>query len=306
MDTVILILKGMLMGVANIIPGVSGGTIAVVLHIFDPLIEAVNNFYRGKENFKKYFRFICVLYIGRFAGIGIFSKLIKYCLESYSFPTCMFFVGLVVGSIPLIYGKAKEKEIKPKYFIAAAIGFLIVIGMSLLKEPEAAAAANTVSIGFFFKMLICTVISSAVMVIPGISGSFVMVLLGTYTTVITAISDLIDAAGAFFVNIGSIGFVSAAGEFLSCSALYIIIAVCIGAVIGILSVAKLIEILFKKAYSYTYFAILGLVLGSVISLLTDTLTYQSYPEGMGILPVVWGVVTLAAGVVISLFLGGEK
>ncbi len=306
MDNVILILKGMLMGIANIIPGVSGGTIAVVLHVFDPLIEAINNFYKGKENFLKYFKFIAFLYIGRFAGIGLFSKLIKVCLENYSFPTCLFFAGLVVGCIPMIYGRAKEKEVRGKYYIASVIAFLVVVGMSFLKEPEAASVSSGVSPLFFLKIMLCTVISSAVMVIPGISGSFVMVLLGIYTTILTAISDLIDEIAAFFLNIGETGFFLSAANVVTSAPFLIILAVCIGAVIGILAIAKVIEILFKKAYSYTYFAILGLVFGSVVSLLSDPLTYQSYPSGLSLLPLVCGVVTFAGGVIISLLLGNEK
>ncbi|MCD8090958.1 MAG: DUF368 domain-containing protein, partial [Clostridiales bacterium] len=144
------------------------------------------------------------------------------------------------------------------------------------------------------------------MVIPGISGSFVMVLLGIYTTILTAISDLIDEAAAFFPNTVKNGLFSAVSEIITSRAFIIIVAVCIGAVIGILAISKIIEILFAKAYSYTYFAILGLVFGSIVSLLSDPITYGSYPDGLSPAPVVCGIVTLAIGAVISLFLGREK
>ncbi|MCD8215337.1 MAG: DUF368 domain-containing protein [Clostridiales bacterium] len=306
MNTIMLILKGMLMGIANIIPGVSGGTIAVVLHIFDPMIEAINNFYKSKQDFKKHIGFLAVLMIGCLIGIGAFSKLIKLGLENYSFPTCMFFAGLVLGSLPLIYGKAREKQVKPQYYIATVLAFALVVGFSLLKEPEAGAGAVEMSALSFIKILMCGLIASAAMVIPGISGSFVMVLLGIYTTVITAISGLIDEVGAFASNISSLGFLSAAAGLLTSQPFFIIAAVGIGVILGIVLISKIIEILLNKVYSYTYFAVLGLILGSVFSLFTDPLTYQSYPDGMGIMPIVCGVVTLAAGVIISLLLGNEK
>ncbi|MCD8157957.1 MAG: DUF368 domain-containing protein [Clostridiales bacterium] len=136
METVLLILKGMLMGIANIIPGVSGGTIAVVLRIFDPMIEAINNFYKSKEAFKKHIRFLVILFIGCLLGIGAFSKLIKAGLESYSFPTCMFFAGLVVGSISLIYGKAKEKKGKNTILYSCCRRFRCCCGFQLFKRTE--------------------------------------------------------------------------------------------------------------------------------------------------------------------------
>ena len=105
-----LFLKGIFVGIANIIPGVSGGTIAVVLRIFDQMIDAINNFFK---NPKKHIKFLIPLFLGAVFGIVLFSKLLEFCLAKESLPTSLFFVGLVVGSIPLIYTQAKKKEIKP-------------------------------------------------------------------------------------------------------------------------------------------------------------------------------------------------
>lgn len=305
MKAIILILKGVLMGIANIIPGVSGGTIAVVLHVFDPMIEAINNFYRGKKEFLKHAKFLLPLFLGALIGVGAFSKLIKFCLESYSLPTSMFFAGLVVGSIPLIYGKAKEKEVKKRYLIASLAAFLIVVGFSLLKEPEAAAAATALTAGNFIKILIFGIIASSAMVIPGISGSFVMMLLGIYNKLITAVSSLIDEVGALPSNISAVGFGSALGQFIKSEPFFIIAAVGIGVVIGIVLISKIIELLLKNVYSYTYFAILGLILGSLFSIFKDPTTYQSYSGQIGIAPIVCAVITFIIGAAVSLLLGKE-
>ncbi len=305
MNTLILALKGVLMGIANIIPGVSGGTIAVVLHVFDPMIEAINNFYKGKKQLIKHAKFLIPLFFGALIGVGAFSKLIKFCLETYSLPTSMFFAGLVTGSLPLIYGKAKEKEVKPKYYIAAVLAFLIVAAFSLLKEPEAADEAAVLTALNFIKIAFFGVIASSAMVIPGISGSFVMMLLGIYNKLITAVSGLIDEIAALPSNMGSEGIAAALKGLVCSESFFIIAAVGIGVVVGIVIISKIIEILLKKVYSYTYFAILGLILGSLFSIFKDPVTYQSYSGGVGIVPVVCAVVTFAAGTALSLLLGKE-
>lgn len=115
-----LFLKGIFIGIANIIPGVSGGTIAVVLRVFDQLIDAINNFFKTP---KKHFKFILFLGLGAAFGIIIFSKLISFLLYTYSFPTSMFFVGLVVGSVPLIYSNVKKKSGSNLFYYFVSIFF---------------------------------------------------------------------------------------------------------------------------------------------------------------------------------------
>ena len=107
MNYIMLFLKGIIIGVANVIPGVSGGTIAVVLHIFDRMIDAINHF---TKDIKKHIMFLLPLLAGAGVGVLAFSVLIDFCLENYSLPTCSFFAGLVAGSLPLIYGMAKSKR----------------------------------------------------------------------------------------------------------------------------------------------------------------------------------------------------
>ncbi|MCD8157956.1 MAG: DUF368 domain-containing protein [Clostridiales bacterium] len=180
------------------------------------------------------------------------------------------------------------------------------MGFSFLKEPKTASTAVIVTPLNFVKIMLCGLIASAAMVIPGISGSFVMVLLGIYITIITAVSDFIDEIGAFTGAVIDKGFASAAADIVTSEPFFILVAVGIGVILGIVVISKIIEYLLNKFYSYTYFAVLGLIFGSIFSLFTDPLTYQSYPDGIGLIPVICGIVTLTAGVIISLLLGNEK
>ncbi len=301
-----LFIKGIFVGIANIIPGVSGGTIAVVLGIFDEMITAINNIFK---NFKKCAAFLIPLFIGAGAGIVLFSKLLKYCLENYSFPTSMFFVGLVVGSIPLIYKKATEKKVDYKCYIATAAAFLIVVGFSFFSESESKTIDDirgTLDIITLSKIFISGIIASAAMVVPGISGSFVLMLLGMYQLILTSV-DAVSSTTAKSINIISDSGFAEGLKMLFTSDEFIILAVTmIGIIIGVLLISKLIEFLFNKAYSITYFTILGLIFGSIYSVFSDKLTYSSYETSpISLMIIVIGVAVLVVGIIISLILGKE-
>ena len=302
----ILFIKGIFVGVANIIPGVSGGTIAVVLGIFDEMITAINTIFK---NFKKNVAFLLPLFIGAGAGIVLFSKLLKYCLGVYSFPTSMFFVGLVVGSIPLIYKRAKEKKVDYKCYISAIIGFLVVVAFSLLSGNDSKTISDigTIDTMMFIKILISGIIASAAMVVPGISGSFVLVLLGMYNLVLTTISSFSSLISSNIKGISENGFGTVLNNVVTSKEFIIIITLFVGIVIGVVLISKVIQFLFEKAYSITYFAILGLIFGSIYSIFSDSLTYQSYTaeNPLGIITVIIGIAVLVVGTIISLLLGKE-
>lgn len=296
-----LFIKGIFVGVANVIPGVSGGTIAVVLRIFDEMIDALNNIFK---DFKKHINFLFPLLIGACAGIIFFSKIIKFCLSNYSLPTNLFFVGLVVGSIPLIYKTAATKKVKPIYFIYSIITFAIVVFMSFIKEPTNFNEVIKVDLFFIIKFFLGGIIASAAMVVPGISGSFVMVLLGMYNTIISSVSDFVDEI------INAVKLISEKGEIVNAvmniikSDSFIILAAAgIGMIIGIVLISKVISLLLEKAFSVTYFGILGLIFGSIFAIFKDPITYQN---GINIVAVLIGIIMFIIGFFISLFLGSER
>lgn len=298
-----LFLKGIFVGVANIIPGVSGGTIAVVLRIFDQMIDAINNFFKQP---KKHIKFLIPLFLGAIVGILIFSKLIEICLAKESLPTSMFFVGLVVGSIPLIFRHAKSRPVKPIYYLASLISFAIVVIMSFMKEPTSTSTDIVITIPWLIKIFVFCMLASAAMVVPGISGSFVMVLLGIYNIILTSISRLVPTVIDGFGLMSKNSFFEGVKYIVSSNVFITLLVGGIGIVLGVILISKLIAFLLQKAFSVTYFSILGLIFGSIFSIFKDPMTYSSYSSNIPILSIILAIIMAIVGFIISFKLGGEE
>lgn len=298
-----LVLKGIIVGIANIIPGVSGGTIAVVLGIFDEMIEAINHFFK---NPKKHISFLLPLVIGAVLGIIILSKVIKFGLENYSLPTNLFFVGLVVGSIPLIFGKATKKHVSLRHYLISFVSFMVVIGFVVFEMAFTDNSNSSVTLHsdlpFLIRLFLGAILASSAMVIPGISGSFVMVLIGMYNYIITAISTFIDE----LLKLPAVFKQSGAGvailALINSDSFKILCVVALGVVIGIIVISKIIAFLLEKAHTTTYFCVLGLIFGSIVSILIDSATYQS---GVNFGMIVGGIITAILGFFIALKLSKE-
>lgn len=236
-----LIIYGAIIGIANIIPGVSGGTMAVILGVYDRLIQSISNF---RKDFVNTLKFLIPIGIGAGLGILLFSKIIEFSLEHYSIATNLVFVGLIIGSVPMIWKKIKgENDGENRRRMGAVLAFLIclaiMIYMGISNPDETSQMMTTLTVGSFMKLFLASIIASGAMIIPGISGSFVLLLLGIYTTVLGAISDL---------NI------------------VMLIPVALGCTVGLLLCAKIIDILFTKCPQQTYSGILGLMIGSLFSI----------------------------------------
>lgn len=262
-----LVLCGMVFGVANVIPGVSGGTMLVVFGIYDQLTEAISGVKAIIKNI------VFLLFFGVGAGVGIlgFAKLIKFLFDNYGVQTNMYFIGLILGSVPMIYrmGTA-ENKVKPLCIVPFLISGALVVGLTMLQNSMGSAeqAAEMVS-GFdpvmTIKLLVFAFIAAVAMIIPGLSGSFVMLLLGVYQTVISAI------------QINDLNF-------------YVIIPVAVGVVLGIILGAKIISTLMKKFRLMAYSAIMGLVIGSVYAILPAEFGFN-LQTGYGFVCLLFGVLT---------------
>ncbi len=294
MDFLFLFFKGIIVGIANVIPGVSGGTIAVVLHIFDRLIEAINHF---TSNVKKHIMFLLPLLLGAGFGILAFSVLINYCLENYSLPTCGFFAGLVAGSLPLIYSIAKSKHPAGKtnanYIIYTIISLAFVILLATIKTPESAdAIVGDVSVSLMIKALIGGAIASAAMIIPGVSGSFMLVLLGLYNAVIGYVALVKDFLVTWDFNILA-------------SILKFCIPLGIGVILGAILISRFIEFVMNKYHTQTYYIILGLILGSLVGIFLDPIAFGSYSGAIPFSAFITTTVTFFAGFGVASLLGKE-
>ena len=243
MDMVKFVIFGAIVGVANIIPGVSGGTMAVILKIYDRLIETLS-----LKNVKKNLPFIIPLGIGAAVGIVLFSKAIEFLLGNYPMATNFTFMGLILGSIPMIFQRARGEKMGAKGMVSFLVALVVMVVIALLKPAESNAVLALTPLNLLI-LFGASAISTFAMILPGISGSFVMLVLGVYTTVLTSISGVFTwpIDGATWHCVG------------------MLIPVGLGCIVGLIFGSKLVDVLIRKQPQATYFAILGLVVGSLLA-----------------------------------------
>lgn len=247
------VIRGMVIGLANIIPGVSGGTMMVSMGIYDTLIYCITHLFR---EFKKSVLTLLPYAVGMVAAIGLLSFALKWAFEVYPLPTNTLFIGLILGGLPAIAGKLKGK---PKGVVGAALFvafFALILLLQVLQSENV--AAIRLSFGEVVKLFFLGALASATMVIPGVSGSMILKLLGYYEPIVTeAIPGLLSAfAGgewsAVWLNVG------------------ILFPFGVGILVGIFAIAKIIEWLLARWEGPTYCAILGLVTASPVAILMST------------------------------------
>ncbi|MBD5113504.1 MAG: DUF368 domain-containing protein [Ruminococcaceae bacterium] len=257
-------LCGIVFGTANVIPGVSGGTMLVVFGIFDRLTDSISGIKKIFQNIW----FLVTFALGAGGAIIFSSFVISSLFDNFGIQTNMFFLGLIIGGIPLIYKLGtSEKKVKPLCVVPFVIAMAVVIGLTVLEKADIFKLAPDVVNGFdviiSLKLLGCAVLAAVTTIIPGISGSFVMMLIGVYETIITAIKEM---------------------------NFYVIVPFAIGAIIGIIGGAKLISILIKKNRLMVYSALMGLVIGSIYAILPEGFGFN-LQTGYGFVCMLFGIVT---------------
>ena len=281
------IIKGVMIGIANIIPGVSGGTMAVSLGIYDRLIGAVSGLFK---EFKKSIAFLIPIIIGCGIGIVGFTYAIEYLLDKHTFVTCMAFVGLILGGLPAIISSMKSKMTSGGIGVLAfVIAFVISGGMPLLKESKDALTVIAVTPVNMVILFILGVVASATMVIPGVSGSMMLMIFGYYYAIINTIKTFLDNLRAFDLAGMKEGIL-------------LLAPFGIGVVLGIFLIAKLITFLFEKYGVQTFCAILGLVISSPIAIFINT-GLVSKLGSLSLWEILFGIVLMAAGAFITVFVG---
>ena len=278
------LLQGMVVGIANIIPGVSGGTMMVAMGLYDKLIRAITHL---KSEFKESLKLLVPIFLGAGIAIVALSRLFEFLLENYPIPTNFAFCGLIAGSLPFIFKKVKGHSVSVGRAVCFIIFFAIVILMAVMGETSGNAADVSFGLINVVKLLLVGIIAAATMVIPGVSGSMMLMLLGYYDTILKTINNFMDALVAFDMQ-----------EILvQCG---ILIPFGIGVILGIFLIAKIIEFIFSKAEIHAYYAIIGLILASPVAILLKTDW-----SGFSVLTLAVGLVTFAAGWFVSSKLGGE-
>ena len=164
--------KGVIIGIANIIPGVSGGTMAVSMGIYDKMIYAVNNI---RKQFKKSIQFLLPYIIGAVIGIAALSVVIEMLFDRRPLETSLGFIGLIIGGIPILIKKVKDKGFRILYAISFLFFFAFIIGLQLLQGNEGTAVVLNSSPKMIIILFLVGIIASATMVIPGVSGSMILI-----------------------------------------------------------------------------------------------------------------------------------
>ena len=246
------IIKGMAIGVANAIPGVSGGTIAFVLGIYEKLTYSISILptalikLQWKE-IKDSLKVLIPIALGAAVSIVLFLKLINYTFIHYPIPTRIFFVGLILGSFPFITKTVEEFNIKVfAAFLLGAFIMAIFVYFDVNKPVGATTYSGNFSVLYGIKLFLCGIAAAVAMVIPGISGSLLLLILGEYENISYFISSFFDTFNLrLLIPLIFLGF---------------------GVIIGIFTISKLVTILLQKYKSILFGFVLGIIIVSFLSL----------------------------------------
>lgn len=274
-ELILNILRGMLIGVANIIPGVSGGTMMVSMGVYDTLIHSITHLFK---EFWKSIKALLPYAVGMLIGILAFASIINWGLENYQLPTNTLFIGLILGGLGPLLKRIDRKKIGPAAVIAFAALFALIIWLGL-QNRDSIQNADTVDMnaGQMLIMVFLGMIASGTMIIPGVSGSLVLMLLGYYKAVTGALKTV--AHGLVHFDFAGLG-----------QPMLMLLPFVLGIVLGIFGVAKLIEWLTNRYPTATYCGVLGLVVASPIALLI-----QTEFAGTTVLLALAAIVTFAVG-----------
>lgn len=291
MNFLVDLIKGVFVGIANVIPGVSGGTMAVSFGIYDKLLNAISSLLKS---FKKSFLTLLPIILGMVIGIVGFTYIIPWLLANFPFATSCAFTGLIIGGIPAILRSLKDgwQSEEKKSLLVNILVFLILLAVAMavvfLNGDSESGIALTASAGMIVKIFFMGIIASATMVIPGVSGSLVLMILGYYFGVINSVKQFVEALRTLNLQ----GMLNQ---------LFILIPFAIGCVLGIFFISKLISYLPKHFASATFSGIFALVASSPISIFYKV--NQEYSmNGTSVVSIIVGVVLLVACVALTLFM----
>lgn len=247
-EKIILIFKGIIVGLGKIIPGVSGAMLAITLGIYDKCISAISNF---TKNLKDNMNLLFYIGIGLILSIGLFSNLVIFLLNKYYFITMCFFIGLIIGGLPKLYIESKVNVKKISNIIIIALSFTIIILLNSINSTHTVKMESS-----FMSLIGIGFLESFAMIVPGISGTALLMLVGYYDLVILRFSQIFNIMSIF----ETIKFFIPFG---------------LGMLIGVFIMSKIINVCFKKYSIQTYCVIFGLILSSIYILLIDVLNLIS-------------------------------
>ncbi|EOD4387110.1 DUF368 domain-containing protein [Staphylococcus aureus] len=268
------ILKGFAMGTSDLVPGVSGGTIALLLGIYNQFIASISGIF--SRRFWPSFTFLIPIIIGMLLAMGSLSNLFNYLLSQHHIPTMFFFGGLIIGIVPYLLKISNYKtSFTTKHYMMVIAGIAILIVITLMNNGDKHAGETlTLSTSLIIKYFIAGMCASSAMLLPGISGSFMLLVFGVYGTVMLAISEVVK---------------------LNFAGLPILLAVGFGLLAGFIISSKIIQYFLTHHKLMTFALIIGFVVGSLFAV------FPGLPTNI----VMWFVslVVFIIGFIVSLTLG---
>lgn len=249
-EKIFLFIKGIILGISFVIPGVSGGTLAVLMGIYEELIEAASNFYKSVNDFKKYFMYLLPIGLGVVFSVSVFARIIKFGLDKAPIITILIFLGMIIGGIPSLCMNVKGYKITIKDTSLMLVGMLIVLSMLIFHKSSNLVTFDNMNMYGYVILFFVGMLAAVTMVVPGISGSFTLMLIGYYEPVLNMVNEI-----TAFKNLSTN-----------------IILMCVfmlGVVLGIVFVSKIIDWCLKHYKKETYYAIIGFVLSSIVSVLYE-------------------------------------
>lgn len=270
--------KGAAIGVAMIIPGVSGGTLAVLMGVYDKIIDSFGGI---TKHFKASFFFLLPILLGAVLAFAAMYFPLKYALEYAPFPTVTLFAGLMLGSIPDLVITAKGNGFKKSVdIISIIIPLAVVVGICFIPHLGDVNLTSGMKFPNYLLLFVMGLLASCALVVPGISGSMLMLIFGYYQPLLNTISALKSDFG---------------------HALLVLAVFAVGVVVGFFTIAKLMQFFLKKFRRVTFWAIVGFVIGSVPAVII-TFFYQFGVSYLDTLQICLGVLFFLIGTAASFLL----
>lgn len=270
--------KGVAIGISMIIPGLSGGTLAVLMNIYDKILEAITGIFK---HFKESLLLLLPLVIGAVIGFVGLVFPINYGLAHFPLIIVSLFVGFIIGGLPSIYKKVQGKE----NWISILIGLIalgITISLCFIKTNDSIDIRN-LNVGTWFYLFLSGIIASIALVAPGISGSMTLMVLGVYVHLMEVLKEILS-----FTNLWNNSM--------------ILLPLALGLIIGFIFMSFFMKYMLKNHETSTYFALIGFIIGSIVSIYYLTITDEQYPVKFDALNIILSIVVLILGVVSTLLL----
>lgn len=243
-------IQGFCMALADSVPGVSGGTVAFIMGFYDKFIKSLDNLFRGeKEEKKKAFVFLIKLGIGWIVGFLLSATILSSLFNTKIYALSSLFLGFIIFAIPLVI-KEEKKEVKGKYknIIFSVLGILFVVLITVLNANGSLVEVNrlnNLNIGIILYVFIAGLIAITAMILPGISGSTLLLIFGLYIPIMNAVKNVLK---------------------FDFSYLPILIVFGIGIIVGALTSVKVLRKCLEKFRSQTIYTVIGMMIGSIYAI----------------------------------------